>query len=433
MNLFKRTRLGRWIHSLGTVGLGAVMTLVAAEYVIRVVAPQPINYYDFEVRDGGAALVAGSVEGARNLLSKGQGPYRPGHEYMMGNKYLVRINANGWRDVEHTLAKPPGRFRIGVIGDSVTFGTGVAIEDAYFRVLEKLLHDGGNENVEVLAFAGGATNSYFAKTLIEHVTAAYELDAVILGFNQNDIVPASEVQAGLDAANRAQPSLAARLAVRLDRIFRSDSHLFHLFRERVKAILRRVGVVDPSMTFQAFLDIEDPRADEAWADTRDILLEIEASLRARGVPLMIVMMPVDMQVGPDVIDLYKRQGFTFAESVPAAAVQGRMAAFTREEDILFVDPLPSFRVNPDEVKFIRTEGGSVDWAHLNARGHALVARAIAEAIGAHPGFLSRGGRLAVAPASLSRTSTSETRERRSRRPRSRRRAGSRRAASSPPA
>jgi hypothetical protein len=143
------------------------------------------------------------------------------------------------------------------------------------------------------------------------------------------------------------------------------------------------------MNFQAFLDIENPRADDAWTDTRAILTEIEATLRTRGVPLMIVMMPVDMQVGPAVIDLYKRQGFTFAESVPGAAVQRRMTEFTREEGIPFVDPLPAFRANPDEVKFIRTEGGSVDWAHLNARGHALVARALADAIDANPSFLEK--------------------------------------------
>jgi len=389
--MFTKTRAGRASKTVGTITLGILATFVAAEYVIRTVAPQPINYYDFEVRDGGAALVAGSVEGARSLLAKGQGPYRPGQEYMMGNKYLVHINSLGWRDVEHTLAKPPGRLRIGIVGDSVTFGTGVAIEDTYFRTLEELLHDAGLREVEVLAFAGGATNSYFAKTLIEHVTTAYDLDAVILGFNQNDIMPASEVQAGLDAAVRSKPGLLARVAVRLDGIFRSDSHLFHIFRERVKAILRRVGVVDPSMKFQAFLDMEDPRADEAWADTREILTEIHEGLRARGVPLIIVMMPVDMQVGPDVIELYKRQGFTFSETVFGAIAQRRMAEFAAEEGIPFVDPLESFRERPGEVKFIRTEGGSIDWAHLNARGHALVAREIAKAIVRNPGLLGVPG------------------------------------------
>ncbi len=55
----------------------------------------------------------------------------PGAEgEMHGIRY--KINSLGLRDVEYSLKKPDGVFRIGVVGDSVVFGYGVAdIKDVF--------------------------------------------------------------------------------------------------------------------------------------------------------------------------------------------------------------------------------------------------------------------------------------------------------------
>lgn len=63
----------------------------------------------------------------------------------------IRINNLGFRGPDRTLAKARGTYRIAVLGNSITFGSGVAIEDAWTTVLEDLLNDrvGGVDSSEV--------------------------------------------------------------------------------------------------------------------------------------------------------------------------------------------------------------------------------------------------------------------------------------------
>jgi len=51
----------------------------------------------------------------------------------------VRINALGFRSPEVTVPKPAGMRRAVILGDSVTFGAGVAEEDSFSRKLETAL------------------------------------------------------------------------------------------------------------------------------------------------------------------------------------------------------------------------------------------------------------------------------------------------------
>jgi len=56
------------------------------------------------------------------------------------NGIVAKTNSHGHRDDEVSLLHPPDVLRILVLGDSLTVGAGVAQEDAYPQVLEKLLN-----------------------------------------------------------------------------------------------------------------------------------------------------------------------------------------------------------------------------------------------------------------------------------------------------
>lgn len=63
----------------------------------------------------------------------------------------VMINAEGLRDYEYDYQRPAGVTRILALGDSVTFGWGVKLEDTYPKVLERLLNGGeSRDRYEVL-------------------------------------------------------------------------------------------------------------------------------------------------------------------------------------------------------------------------------------------------------------------------------------------
>jgi len=107
----------------------------------------------------------------------------------------ININSKGLRDVEHEYEKPPGTIRILGLGDSVTFGAGVAFEDTYLSQLERKLNDAGY-SVEIIK---AGVNSYEfdqERTYFKEEGYKYNPDVVILGLFLNDIreITPAEVQ-----------------------------------------------------------------------------------------------------------------------------------------------------------------------------------------------------------------------------------------------
>ena len=100
----------------------------------------------------------------------------------------VHINALGFRDPrEYTLEKPPGTFRILVLGDSVTFGHGAIDEATYPYLLEQRLKAWRPEvdwQVWNLGVPGYNTGQELAYLL--EVGPRYQPDLVVVGFYEND-------------------------------------------------------------------------------------------------------------------------------------------------------------------------------------------------------------------------------------------------------
>ncbi len=99
---------------------------------------------------------------------------------------LFETNSAGFRGRERTPEKPPGVFRIGVIGDSWAMGWGVAEEATYAHRLEQTL-GGRDPTVEVLNFALAGVNARDAVERLHRVGLAFDPDLVIYGFTVNDV------------------------------------------------------------------------------------------------------------------------------------------------------------------------------------------------------------------------------------------------------
>jgi lysophospholipase L1-like esterase len=104
-----------------------------------------------------------------------------------GRVISFRTNARGWKDREHTLAKPPGVFRIVVLGDSYTYGL-VPIDQQYTTRLEALLRQNGRPESEVISIgvSGWGTDQALEALIAEGVR--YEPDLVIYQFCSNDLL-----------------------------------------------------------------------------------------------------------------------------------------------------------------------------------------------------------------------------------------------------
>lgn len=117
----------------------------------------------------------------------------------------VKTNALGFRDDrDYALEKPPGTFRIIVLGDSVTFGHGALYETTYPYLLEQRLKSWRpTVNWQVWNLGVPGYNTSNELEYLKRVGRHYQPDLVIVGFYPNDFT-----------ANEApsQPSGARRLA-----------------------------------------------------------------------------------------------------------------------------------------------------------------------------------------------------------------------------
>ena len=98
----------------------------------------------------------------------------------------VRLNAQGFRDVEVDEAKMPGGLRIVLLGDSITWGHGVEQRERYGDLLaEALRRRGVTAQVVNLAVAGYATDQELL--LWQREGRRYCADLVLLGLYENDV------------------------------------------------------------------------------------------------------------------------------------------------------------------------------------------------------------------------------------------------------
>ena len=152
---------------LGLVVIGGLVGLLFAEILLRLLGvAYPLPYY----RD--------PYCGSR---------LRPGFQgwFTKEGRAFVTINSAGFRDREHSLAKPPDTVRIAVLGDSFAEAVQVPLEKTFWSVLEGELqrrHVFGERQVEVLNFGISGHGTAQQLQVLRHYVWPYEPDLVLLAF-----------------------------------------------------------------------------------------------------------------------------------------------------------------------------------------------------------------------------------------------------------
>ena len=144
-----------------------LFALVLAEFGIRLIAPQTLalNYTEWD-----------PYVGFKNRPNA-SGFFRSA-EFTM----KVHINSTGQRDREFSLAKPAGTYRVVVLGDSFTFGHGVAENETYSKRLERNLTEILHRPVEFINMGVGKSGTAHELALWRKLARHYEADLVLVGF-----------------------------------------------------------------------------------------------------------------------------------------------------------------------------------------------------------------------------------------------------------
>lgn len=344
-------KLRRWALRLtlatGSVALGLALAELAVRLVVGddVVNRQNWTTMSYHINEG------------RELIPNSRSPG-------------VWINSLGYRDDEFNRRKPPGCTRIIAVGDSVTFGPGLPVEQTFSRRLETKLNTRRPGYHEVIN--GGVPDTGLAETLriFERRDLAIDPDIVLVGFYLNDSRPPSGFRSEFKGGDRLVRFVNANPWTRRSRLF-SLLYVwyYHWSIGREMAGLPLTQRMDWWTAYRAGRWRDDPAAldgliqaarfdwgaawrAETWPGVEAEFRKFDRLCRAHGVRPALIAFPVRPQVEA-----------TARRDQP----QRRLEKIARTLGWPYLDPLPGL--------IARRAGGPIfqDHCHLTARGHELIA------------------------------------------------------------
>ena len=107
---------------------------------------------------------------------------RPGFS---GKTYdaILKINSNGFRDLERPISKGDDAYRVAILGDSTTFGVGVEMEQTFPKILESELNRVLNFPVEVFNLGVNSYNTVNEYSYLREIYDVLKPQMVIIQFS----------------------------------------------------------------------------------------------------------------------------------------------------------------------------------------------------------------------------------------------------------
>ena len=293
----------KWIGRAVLAVVGLAMAALALEIGLRVLYPDvPIIALDARL---------GSLARPNLDVRKTFG----GHERVV----RVTTNASGLRGAELPTGKVRGVRRVLALGDSFTFGDAVEAEEAWPAQLEARLNRSDAAHRWQVINAGipghGTGQQLLLSGMLEE---RLRPDVVVLGFTVvNDVLdnlcveeasytPKAAVPCFVldgDRLRLIDPSASERVAPRRARLrvvdfLAGEARRLTLGHPRLIALAGWSGMpVDLPYVPATIASWYDPRyAEPGWRLTRRLLLGLRDELRARDVPLVILVIPAALQV-----------------------------------------------------------------------------------------------------------------------------------------
>jgi GDSL-like Lipase/Acylhydrolase family len=275
---------------------------------------------------------------------------RPGvDEVVRRERIRIHINAAGLRDDRDLpRAKPPGTFRVVVLGDSFTFGGKVQVDETFTADLERELRRGDpSRTAEVLNFAVPGYNTEQEMLSLKEAGLAYEPDLVIVNFVLNDAAPMQQ----LVPEKARLPLCVRRVLKKFDLV-----QFLYAFSKQASFVARQ-GVFRESEN-HAELAAGSP----GWSRARDSLAEIHRLASQAHAGLLVVVWPMLVDLNRD---------------YPHRAKHDLVVGECRRLGIPVFDLLPSFTGQDASALW-----ASRDDHHPNARALEMGAKAVSQELAA---------------------------------------------------
>ena len=318
---------------------------------------------------------------------------------------FVRVNAEGMRDRDHVAGKPPGVYRIVVLGDSYSEALQVDREQAYWAQLPQQLAACGfqkDRQIEVLNFGISGYGTAQEYLMLQSTAIRYQPDLVLLQFtNGNDVRNNSfalEVEKdrpffmlGADGELRLDEGFAASPGFRARSSFVSETLRRTTDRSRVLQLARYVkehagsfipkananGGAEQGLEVAVLAAPRDPLWEDAWRVTEGLIVKTGEFAQRNGARFAVVTVPYAIQVHPDA---KLRAALQAKLGVPDLFYPDRRVAALAEKGGMLVLPLaPEMQAlaEKDGTHFHGFDEASRGRGHWNADGHRAAAAIIA--------------------------------------------------------
>jgi lysophospholipase L1-like esterase len=257
--------------------------------------------------------------------------HRPGRRArLMGVE--VRTNSRGLRDREFSLERRPGVRRILMLGDSLTFGWGVPLEDTFSKRIEAMYRSDGLA-AEVINSGVGNWNTIQQVRFFETEGVKYEPDIVVLNYFVNDAEPVPKSR---------NPSWLIRNCYACAFILgRMDS-------------LHRL-LLDGRSWDDYYLSLYDNGDGEGWRNAEKAIAQLTQLCRERGIKLVVASLP----------ELHDVENYRFG------SVTALVRATAERYGAVFVDLLPDIRRNSSSELWVTAPD-----PHPNSLAHQRLAEGL---------------------------------------------------------
>ncbi len=203
-----------------------------------------------------------------------------GQRYTWGHR--VTNNKYGFRERNFETPKPKEIYRIAVFGDSLTWGAGLAVDERYTAIAEKLLNNAFEEKqFEVLNFGISGGPTVTERDLVKKFEEIVDPDLIVVGYCLNDPQPRGEDYS--IEKDRLRKTTASKAILTISEKMQDVGlrYLAELLYDSYFLLAEKFGIIPGRLT--ALQRVYEPASDE-WQQFLQALKDIKNVSDQRGLP-----------------------------------------------------------------------------------------------------------------------------------------------------
>jgi lysophospholipase L1-like esterase len=357
-----------------------VVIILLLEFIFRVFLPQ-VTYY--ETKKSSPAIWQRSDYLPETFKSNAKDTHRG----IYGDfNVTIEINSYGLRDYERSIAS--NLTRVLVLGDSMTFGYGVEMNETYSKYLERMTN---KNSIKYQVFNAGGTSGDSPGTyylyLKNYGIQKFKPRVVIIGFYYNDLSDPKRYEilqdeSGLPLKIKSTyhyidddgkvritkstlPILKYEVGDRIYTFLLKNSHFFSF----VKKIVTDIFFV---IFRDRFYDIDlNPEIKNYWDFNKKMLLAINDLAIKNNAKLIIIIIPERKQVNDRLWEQYSI--IIGEEKLDRTKPNDIVKEFGEQNNITVIDLYDTFHEKNKKMPlYLRVDG------HINPQGHKVIAEEIYE-------------------------------------------------------